>query len=1664
MTATPDHTCPQCGAPIPEGAPHGLCPRCVYARALAPTVAGEAPPPAVPDLAQVRAAFPHLDILGLLGVGGMGSVFKARQPQLDRTVALKILAGEAAVQPGFSERFQREAQALARLSHPHIVTVHDFGKVEAPLVPATDASASVAPQTFYYLLMEYVDGVNLRQLLQTRRLTPKEALSIVPPVCEALQCAHDHGIVHRDIKPENLLIDKSGTVKIADFGIAKMIQNGHAAPSAEAAGKGAAATLSFGTPDYAAPEQHEAGAALDHRADIYSLGVVLYEMLTGERPKDKIEPPSKRVQVDIRIDEIVLRALERSPELRFATAAEFRTRVEAIAADGITKRRTAPPREPEPKPISAFSLGTVIFFFFAGLSIGIPLMERTHAQDGATLVFLTTVTLLIAALLAVVFRQTLQGKFASGDAVQKESARTWVRAFSWLAVILTLPFAGFGLFFFKAMFSERGSWNPAPAEAIVVPLTWLGTVLLPLAAVRLWQPRESPSGSRSVWYLAAALTLVWWFIAFPVVLIIAALIGVRSDFPLAVVVMIGIAPVLALLALHQVPHWRSSNRGRWWLRNFSVVGWALSLFVILYTGLITYAMATNQIEREVWPVIVFLMGLLLTVCSAVLWRAGNSIEAPAASDAGTGGGSLRPPLNPWPLRIFLFLAVILFIPTCAILIALLSYSGLRKANEQAAVERARNSASQKEIHEAERAAAARTDLKVTKPIGSSTRTFPLRYVEAEEAAQWVRRILPNTGSTGSEVSIDHDANCISVTAEPPVMNRVMTCVATLEGREPPLRPKQGDEPEHVRYRRETPLATARSFLHACAMHDYAAVEHLLDPRWLAMLRDKEAGLRAFELHRQLRSMPDQGQKPAEAVGTVAPEGPMAEWTALKKSLHEDWPGKKEKIQNMVDDWNRFGLVSLQFRATAPTNWDTTGPFETVEAEFDGAPRIYALMIAPDVDHAVGTLVRYVFQLSPWRNDLKAEKSSQSTNATPAPTALSSPSQSSAKNLVPLSVVEAARAQLETARLKADVGQAGPVEVEKAEGYLRWAEAMFAGDRVAAASAKRDGARKQLERMKELVDAGVATRVDMAPVERELAEAEAALSELKGGTSAASAAPLVPRSVIDAAEAQLETEELNRELGLGSSADLIRAQENLRWAKAMFAGDRIAAAKARRDGAKERLESLKLMLSEGLVARDTLAPAEIELAEAEDKLSQLQVSTPSPRMATKPGTYEITEGLKLVITQSESSGRAKTPDIEGQLIWQPHGEQKPTGTYPFSLSNGLPYAVAWREDGTMLWVTCAAKLGSGADERITRYLRVLTVRGPGNVDESKLNFEDLSSSPSAKALPDEFRRLFESLGGAKGAATPSPTTSLSGTMNTQELRDLSWHQFDQGPGKYWRELANVRRFSEAAELIEQYLALHPELAQGVQKINGSILHFHAAQCWASAEGKEEALKHLALSKHEVPDTSPGSLLWNDYVSGTEAFLRNDKAALLTAHERLARGADINKPNLAVLDRMLAYFGKPYAEAYETKGQDHKALSADCFNRTWELLDKKSRTKEDDERMISMAHASLAHWRMREDCTDRNLSIGYWQISRVYAVLGQGENAQRYGALCFSVSGGEPPFYLGYAHEALARAALLMKDRTAFQTHLEEARAQAAKVSDPEEKKMLEDDLAGLVWSK
>jgi predicted Ser/Thr protein kinase len=303
--------CPQCGAPLPSGVLEGLCPACLFKQGAAadtsvPPETGAFQPPGLEEVARL---FPQLEILAFIGKGGMGAVYKARQPALDRIVALKILPPETVSGSAFVERFNREARALAKLSHPNIVAVHEFGQVNG--LP--------------FFLMEFVDGLNLRQLEQAGKLSPQQALQIVPQICEALQFAHDEGIVHRDIKPENILMDKRGRVKIADFGIAKILGAGRDVAITETQG-------AIGTPHYMAPEQMEKPTTVDHRADIFSLGVVFYEMLTGELPLGKFAPPSsRRVEVDVRLDDVVLRALEKDPEMRYQKVSQVKTAVDTIA-------------------------------------------------------------------------------------------------------------------------------------------------------------------------------------------------------------------------------------------------------------------------------------------------------------------------------------------------------------------------------------------------------------------------------------------------------------------------------------------------------------------------------------------------------------------------------------------------------------------------------------------------------------------------------------------------------------------------------------------------------------------------------------------------------------------------------------------------------------------------------------------------------------------------------------------------------------------------------------------------------------------------------------------------------------------------------------------------------------------------------------------------------------------------------------------------------------------------------------------------------------------------------------------------------------------------------------------------------------------------------------
>lgn len=322
-THQPKFKCPECGADLSDSSHGTPCSACLLqlgmqswqaefsSAGMHPTTASAGDSsnhsPIAPELA---SKFPHLEILHLVARGGMGDVYCARQTSLNRLVALKIIRPETQAAQGFADRFVREAQSLAKLSHQNIVTVYDFGQTDG----------------VYYFIMEYIDGINLRQMLRTGKLGPRQALEIVPAVCDALQFAHDKGIVHRDIKPENIMVDTEGNVKIADFGLAKLLDTKTTSPMLTKADQ------VMGTMHYMAPEQFERPLDVDHRADIYSLGVVIYELLTGELPLGRFAAPSKKASVDVRLDEIVLQTLEKEPTLRYQRVSELKSDMESFRA------------------------------------------------------------------------------------------------------------------------------------------------------------------------------------------------------------------------------------------------------------------------------------------------------------------------------------------------------------------------------------------------------------------------------------------------------------------------------------------------------------------------------------------------------------------------------------------------------------------------------------------------------------------------------------------------------------------------------------------------------------------------------------------------------------------------------------------------------------------------------------------------------------------------------------------------------------------------------------------------------------------------------------------------------------------------------------------------------------------------------------------------------------------------------------------------------------------------------------------------------------------------------------------------------------------------------------------------------------------------------------
>ncbi len=335
-----------------------------------------------------------------LGRGGMGAVYLAEQPGLGREVAIKELIPSASADPVALNRFIQEAQVMSRASHPNLVQIHDFEQVGGA----------------NYIVLEYVEGRSLRAWMNTGNVPPPQALAVMHGLMQALDYAHKHGIVHRDIKPENVLISNEGDVKVADFGIARLMDDSGAGSAATKAG------TTLGTPQYMSPEQ-VSSSKVDGRSDLYSAGVILYELVCGRPPflaseangpfnlmaKHVQAPPPPptlfRPHLDPQLELLMLKALSKRPDDRFQTGAEFDTALSAIGdrlAPGW-RRSLSTPNVPAAQPPAAVVPPTPAPAFVAPApapaAVGVPAggaaASTTAPRNGRRLMFIAAGAALI---------------------------------------------------------------------------------------------------------------------------------------------------------------------------------------------------------------------------------------------------------------------------------------------------------------------------------------------------------------------------------------------------------------------------------------------------------------------------------------------------------------------------------------------------------------------------------------------------------------------------------------------------------------------------------------------------------------------------------------------------------------------------------------------------------------------------------------------------------------------------------------------------------------------------------------------------------------------------------------------------------------------------------------------------------------------------------------------------------------------------------------------------------------------------------------------------------------------------------------------------------------------------------------------------------------------
>ncbi len=310
----------------------------------------------VTRLAEPPPVVPGYELGELLGRGGMGEVWRATQLSLKRQVAVKLLPEKFAKDPEFVSRFEKEATALAALSHPNIVQIIDRGQTGE----------------HYFFVMELVQGVTLREMMNNQRLSVRDGLRIGVQIARAIDSAHEAKIVHRDLKPENILIDARGHVKIADFGLAGMQGNERNIALT-------ATSVAMGTVNYMAPEQRRDAKNVDHRADLYSLGVLIYEMLTNELPIGRFRMPSeKQPELDPVIDVMLGHLLDPDPSHRPTRALEVVAVLEPIIpTNGQSSAPLTPAATSRTAKLSSFVQQPV-----AGWKVGVLVLAVLFAVGG----------------------------------------------------------------------------------------------------------------------------------------------------------------------------------------------------------------------------------------------------------------------------------------------------------------------------------------------------------------------------------------------------------------------------------------------------------------------------------------------------------------------------------------------------------------------------------------------------------------------------------------------------------------------------------------------------------------------------------------------------------------------------------------------------------------------------------------------------------------------------------------------------------------------------------------------------------------------------------------------------------------------------------------------------------------------------------------------------------------------------------------------------------------------------------------------------------------------------------------------------------------------------------------------------------------------------------